>query len=385
MHHFVDRSVEKGVIDVDAVIVDAVRTAMGHGCPDSAMTGIPASGLLAELFHALIARNKLAGHQLSRILLAAPLEPDGAAAIGRTAWREAMRCARPGPPWEIADAPPVETFDVAGCPTGTGQDLIRRAVRLVDAGVCDLVLVAGAASFAGGAPWWPALPDGTDLPWDLKRGELDEYAARSRRHAAEVAATGEFRPEIVPVRHLAADQPGVITDDELVADQDAESGRHVTTHNPCRAAVGAAAVLIAGARFAAGHGILGRGRFVAFSDVAGETTAGTVLATKVVLAESGLEINDIDHYEVSEDCVPATLAWQRQFQAGMDRFNPRGGAIALGRLAGGAGIRSMITMLRALEDTGGTFGLQVMEDTGGRANAMVVERRHGQFDSIRQR
>jgi acetyl-CoA acyltransferase len=374
------------VVGVDAVIVDAVRTAMGRGRPDSAMKDISASWLLAELFGALITRNGLGGRRVNRILLAAPLEPDGAAAIGATAWRAAMGSARPAPPWEITDAPSVETFDVPGCPTDTGQDLIHRAVRLVDTGVCDLVLVAGVTSSHavtdGGSPWRPAPSDGAELlaaQWGLQRGELDEYAARSRRHAAEVAATGEFRPEIVPVRHPAADRTAVIAEDEL------DAGRPGTAHHSCRAAVGAAAVLIAGARFAAAHGIPGRGRFVAFSDAGGEPTAGPILATKAVLAESGLEINDIDHYEVSETCVPVTLAWQRQFMAGMDRFNPRGGAIALGRLAGGAGIRSMITMLRALEDTGGTFGLQVMDDADGQANATVVERWPGQFHSIRQR
>lgn len=341
---------------MDAVIVDAVRTAMGRGRTATAMTGIPASWLLAELVRALAERAAPGGLQVDRILLATPLEPDGADVVGRTAWCEAMGC---GP----ADAPPVET--VAGA-ASTGQELIHRAVRLVDSGDCDLVLVAGAASSR-------VLPDSDSASfpaerWGLARGELDEYAALSRRRAAEVAAMGEFRPEIVPVRHSAGDRRSVITEDEL---SDAGS---------CAAAAGAAAVLIAGTRFAAAQGIRGRGRVVALADspADGDTAAGGVLATRKVLAESGLGIDDIDHYEVSETCAPMTLAWQRRFQAAMDRFNPRGGAIALGRLAGGAGIRSMITMLRALEDTGGTFGLQVMDDADGRAKAMVVERRRGQ-------
>lgn len=348
---------------MDAVIVDAVRTAMGGGRPAGAMADIPASWLLAELVRALAARTAPGGLRVDRILLAAPLEPGGADALGRTAWCEAMRC---GP----ADAPGVETS--AG-PASTGQELIHRAVRLVDSGACDLVLVAGAASSR-------AMSDSSSLQanllaerWGLARGELDEYAARSRRRAAEVAAMGEFRPEIVPVRHPAGDRRTVITEDEISDDLPTGS---------CRPAAGAAAVLIASTRFAAVQGIRGRGRVVALADSAADASGDT--ATRTVLAESGLGIDDVDHYEVSESCAPITLAWQRRFQAAMDRFNPRGGEIALGRLAGGAGIRSLITMLRALEDTGGSFGLQVMADTAGRTTAMVVERGRGQSGSARK-
>lgn len=364
------------------------------------MTGIPASWLLAELVRALAARASLGELRVDRILLAAPLEPDGADVVGRTAWRQAMRCGPVEPARGIADVPPVETFDVPDGPASTGQGLVHRAVRLVDSGECDLVLVAGAASSRvvsdGGPPWCPVPPAAADLlatRWGLARGELDEYATRSRRRAAEVAAMGEFRPEIVPVRHPAGDRQDVITEDELsddahVAEPEWEPARLVTEHNSCRAAAGAAAVLIAGTRFATRHGIGGRGRVVALADsvadAGDDTAAGPVLATRAVLAESGLGIDDMDHYEISETCAPVTLAWQRRFQAGMDRFNPRGGAIALGRLAGGASIRSMITMLRALEDTGGTFGLQVMDDAGGRTKAMVVERGCGRFGPARQ-
>lgn len=55
-------------------------------------------------------------------------------------------------------------------------------------------------------------------------------------------------------------------------------------------------------------------------------------------------------------------------------LNPRGGAIALVHPRGASGIRLMTTMLSALEDTGGRFGLQASWEAGGEADATIIER-----------
>jgi acetyl-CoA acyltransferase len=58
----------------------------------------------------------------------------------------------------------------------------------------------------------------------------------------------------------------------------------------------------------------------------------------------------------------------------MTRFNPRGGAIAIGHPLGASGVRLMTTMLNDLEATGGCLGFQTMCEGGGQANATVIER-----------
>ncbi|MBS0290925.1 MAG: steroid 3-ketoacyl-CoA thiolase, partial [Proteobacteria bacterium] len=67
------------------------------------------------------------------------------------------------------------------------------------------------------------------------------------------------------------------------------------------------------------------------------------------------------------------MAWQKELKADGERLNPRGGAIALGHPLGASGIRLMTTMLHALEDSGGRYGLQSMCEAGGMANATVIE------------
>ena len=56
------------------------------------------------------------------------------------------------------------------------------------------------------------------------------------------------------------------------------------------------------------------------------------------------------------------------------RYNPRGGAIAIGHPLGASGVRLMTTLLNQLEATGGRFGFQTMCEGGGQANATVIER-----------
>jgi acetyl-CoA C-acetyltransferase len=57
-----------------------------------------------------------------------------------------------------------------------------------------------------------------------------------------------------------------------------------------------------------------------------------------------------------------------------EKVNVRGGAIALGHPLGGTGARLMTTLLHALEDTGGRYGLQTMCEGGGQANVTIIER-----------
>jgi acetyl-CoA acyltransferase len=97
-------------------------------------------------------------------------------------------------------------------------------------------------------------------------------------------------------------------------------------------------------------------------------------ATKRALHRGGLDLDDIDAYEVNEafSCVP--LAWAQELGADPARLNPWGGAIALGHALGSSGTRLLATLVNHLETTGGRYGLQTMCEGGGMANATVIER-----------
>jgi acetyl-CoA acetyltransferase len=101
---------------------------------------------------------------------------------------------------------------------------------------------------------------------------------------------------------------------------------------------------------------------------------GPIPATEKVLKRSGLTIDDIDHFEVNEAFASVPLAWRRHFDVDPAKLNPWGGAIALGHPLGASGARLLTTMLGALEDAGGRYGLQTMCEAGGMANALIIER-----------
>ena len=97
-------------------------------------------------------------------------------------------------------------------------------------------------------------------------------------------------------------------------------------------------------------------------------------ATRKLLARSGMTIDEFDAIECNEAFAAIALMWAREFVPDMARYNPRGGAIAIGHPLGASGVRLMTTLLNHLEATGGRYGFQTMCEGGGQANATVIER-----------
>jgi acetyl-CoA acyltransferase len=92
------------------------------------------------------------------------------------------------------------------------------------------------------------------------------------------------------------------------------------------------------------------------------------------LKRAGIGLDDLDHIEVNEAFASVVLAWVREWRPDMRRVNPRGGAIAIGHPLGATGARLLTTMLHALEESGGTYGLQTMCIGHGLANATIIAR-----------
>jgi acetyl-CoA C-acetyltransferase len=98
-----------------------------------------------------------------------------------------------------------------------------------------------------------------------------------------------------------------------------------------------------------------------------------LFATDKALARAGLNIADIDLYEVNEAFASVPMAWLKHTGADPDRLNVNGGAIALGHPLGASGTKLMATLLNALHSRGGKYGLQTMCEGGGVANVTIIE------------
>jgi acetyl-CoA C-acetyltransferase len=103
---------------------------------------------------------------------------------------------------------------------------------------------------------------------------------------------------------------------------------------------------------------------------------GPIEAIRRVLDQAGMAIGDVDAMELNEAFAAQVIPVCRE--VGMDpfddRFNPHGGAIALGHPYGMTGARIMCTLLNDLDALDGTVGLETMCVGGGQGMAMIVER-----------
>ncbi len=384
----------------DAVIVEAVRTPVGKGKANGALHGDHPADLLAQTLKALVERAGIEPGEVDDVIGGVVTQVgDQALNLTRTAVLAAG----------FPESVPAMTVD-RQC--GSSQQALHLAAQGVQSGAYDIAIACGVESMSrvpmgsnvlpGSDPFGAGLreryPDGlvgqgisAELiadRWDLAREELDAYAYESHRRAAEAWKNGEFDREVVwtgqwdeTVRPgtspeiLAGLKPAYY--DERMAERFPQIGWKVTAGNASPVNDGAAAVLVMGADVAERLGLRPRARFHALT-VTGDDPllmlTAIIPATEKVLKRAGLRLDDIDLFEVNEAFAPVVLAWQRETGADLAKVNVRGGAIAIGHPLGASGVRIMTTLLHALEDRGGRFGLQTMCEAGGLANATIVER-----------
>ena len=102
---------------------------------------------------------------------------------------------------------------------------------------------------------------------------------------------------------------------------------------------------------------------------------GPIDATQRLLERTGIDIADIDLFEINEAFASVVLAWAARAQAPTRaHVNPNGGAIALGHPLGGTGAFLMTKALHELERTDGTNALVTMCCGGGLGTGTIIRR-----------
>jgi acetyl-CoA C-acetyltransferase len=219
----------------------------------------------------------------------------------------------------------------------------------------------------------------------VTREEMDEFAVLSQTRAVASQENGFFEREIIPV--TLADGTVIVKDDGPRAGTTLEGlanlkpvfreGGTITAGNACPLNDGAAAVIVMSDTKAKQLGITPLARIVA-SGVTGLNPEimglGPVDACRQVLARANMTMDAIDLVEINEAFAAQVIPSAKHLGISWDKLNVKGGAIALGHPFGQTGARIMTTLLNALEDTGGTFGLESMCVGGGQGMAMIVER-----------
>lgn len=140
---------------------------------------------------------------------------------------------------------------------------------------------------------------------------------------------------------------------------------------------GAAAILLASPAYARANGLKPRARVVAMANMGDSPTLmlnAPVPAAHKVLAKAGLQLSDIDLFEINEAFAVVAERFIRQLDLDRDKVNVNGGAMALGHPIGATGSILIGTLLDELERRDKQFGLITMCAAGGMAPAIIIER-----------
>ena len=398
----------------EAYVFDAIRTPRGKGKKDGSLHEVKPVNLLAGLLNDLQSRNGFDTALVDDVVMGivSPIGEQGSVlpkvAALKAGWD--FRCA----------GVQVNRF------CASGLEAVNLAAQKVRSGWEDLVVAGGVESMSrvpigsdGGA--WAQDPEtnsatlfvpqgiGADLIATLdgfSRADVDAFALESQRRATAARAAGYFSRSVVPVRDfldqvileedefikphttlegLAALKPsfeqlGAMGFDAVALQRYPQVERIHHVHHAGNASGivdGAAAVLIGSEQAARQHGLTPRARIVATALSGADPTimlTGPVPATLKALARAGLNIGQIDLFEVNEAFAAVPMRFMKELGVPHEKVNVNGGAIALGHPLGATGAMILGTLIDELHRRQLRYGLATLCVGGGMGIATIVER-----------
>ena len=103
-------------------------------------------------------------------------------------------------------------------------------------------------------------------------------------------------------------------------------------------------------------------------------TTSPSIAMPKALAKAGVNIKQVDYFEINEAFSNVTMANTKLLGLDPAKVNAFGGAVALGHPVGASGARIIITLLSVLNNKGGKYGCAGICNGGGGASAVVIEK-----------
>jgi acetyl-CoA C-acetyltransferase len=388
----------------DAVIVSALRTPVGSF--GGQFKDIAATELGACAVRAALERAEIAGAEVDEVVLGCVLT----AGLGQNPARQVAIGA--GIPKEV----PATTINMV---CGSGLKAVAIASQMIRAGDVNVVVAGGMENMTR-APYvmsaarfgarmgdaqlidsmvhdglWDAFNDihmgitaeNLAEQYAISREEQDEFAAGSQQKAERAVAAGIFRDEIVPIevpvkggtRMVDSDEaPRAGTTTDTLANLRTafrRDGGTVTAGNASGINDGASAIVVMSASTANARGLPTFGTVESYASVGVEPKImgiGPVPAVRKALARAGLELGDIDLFELNEAFAAQSLAVLRELDIDPELINPHGGAIALGHPIGASGGRILVTLLHEMRRRDSHRGLATLCVGGGQGQAAII-------------
>ncbi|BFF98359.1 acetyl-CoA acetyltransferase cytosolic [Drosophila madeirensis] len=224
--------------------------------------------------------------------------------------------------------------------------------------------------------------------YNLSRDAQDAAAVQSQQRAEEAQQKGYFNKEIVPVEIKDRKGTQIFSKDEYIkAGSTVEGlqklraafkeGGTITAGNASGVNDSAAAVLLMSGEEVAKQGLKPLAKIVGWTQSGIEPRVmglGPVTAVEALLTKISWKREEVDLYELNEAFAAQSLAVLQDLKLDASKVNVNGGAIALGHPIGASGARVLVTLLYALERTGGRRGIASLCIGGGMGIALAVER-----------
>ena len=219
--------------------------------------------------------------------------------------------------------------------------------------------------------------------------DMDRWGVRSHQLASKAYNEGFFKDEILPIEAEQADGKILVVDrDQAVRDDATLEGMKdlkpsfkpdgvITPGNSSPLNAAASSMILMTRERANQKGIqpMATIRSMGFAGVDPSIMGvGPVPASRMALEKAGLQVKDIDYWEINEAFTIVVLNCIKELGIDPDRVNVMGGGTAIGHALGATGIRLVGTLSRILKAKGGRYGLANACVGGGQGVATIIER-----------
>jgi acetyl-CoA C-acetyltransferase len=387
-----------------SVIVDGARTPMGRLL--GSLKDFSGADLGGVAIKAALARSGIAPEQVQYVIMGQVLQ----AGAGQIPARQAAHQA--GIPLSV----PALTINKVCL---SGLDAIALADQLIRAGEFEIIVAGGqesmtnaphllpksraghkygamqlldAMAFDGLTDAFENIPmgestDKVNVKLGLKRGEQDEFSARSHQRAAIAQKNGVFAEEITPVLiPQRRGEPVEFAEDEGIrADTTVEllsklrpaftKDGTITAGSSSQISDGACAVVVMSKAKAQELGLSWLAEIGAHGNVAGPDNSLQSQPSNAIndaLRKEKLTVADLDLFEINEAFAAVGLQSMKDLGISSDIVNVNGGAIALGHPIGMSGARLALTLAYELKRRGGGTGVAALCGGGGQGDALIL-------------
>ncbi len=388
----------------EVVIVSAVRTAMGSF--GGSLSTVPATHLGAAAIRGALAKINLDPNSVEEVLMGNVLQANEGQAPARQA---AL----------LAGLPNTVPCTTVNKVCSSGMKAVMQAAQAIKAGDADII-VAGGMENMSSVPHYLGngrtgqklgdlklvdglLRDGLLDAYDgqhmgncgdlcarehnFTREDQDNFAIESYKRSAAAWQSGAFADEVVPVSIPQRKGDPIIFDhdeeytnvkfDKIPALSPVFSKEGtVTAANASTLNDGAAALVLMSREKANELGLKPLAVIKGYADAAHEPKWFTTAPAKALpkaLAKAGVDIQDVDYFELNEAFSVVGLANIQLLGIDAERTNVHGGAVSLGHPLGCSGARILVTLTHILNQKGAKLGAAGICNGGGGASALVLE------------